>query len=69
MTDVATPRQANRIRLSALLLIPAPIVALAIIIAVAGAPTLWPLLIGAAGWLVALVLRQPVALIASKKLS
>lgn len=38
MTDVATPRQANRIRLSALLLIPAPIVALAIIIAVAGAP-------------------------------
>lgn len=38
VTDVATPRQANRIRLSALLLIPAPIVALAIIIAVAGAP-------------------------------
>jgi len=69
MTDVFTPRQANRMRLSAALLLPPALLALAILIVVAGAPLLWPLLIGAAGWLAALILRQPVALLASRKLS
>jgi len=70
MTAVLAPqRQAARIRLAALALVPAPIVALAVMLAVTGAPVLWPMLIGAGGWLAALVLRQPIALIASRRLS
>ena len=69
MTDVITPQEATRMRLRTLALLPASLIALAVILAVASPALLWPIVFGAAGWLVALVLRQPVALIASKKLS
>lgn len=70
MTLALSPQQqAARMRLTALMLVPAPIIALAVMLAVTGAPLLWPMLIGAGGWLAALVLRQPVALVASRRLS
>lgn len=69
MTDVITPREANRMRLRALALLPAAVITLAAMLAVQSPALLWPILIGAAGWLIALILRQPVALIAGKKLS
>lgn len=69
MTDVFTERDANRMRVSALALIPAAIIAFVIVLTVAGSVALWPILIGAGGWLAALVLRQPVALIANRRLS
>ena len=69
MTDVYTPRQAARIRVNGLALLPAAVIALVVMLLVVGAPLIVPMLIGAGGWLAALVLRQPVALIASKKMS
>lgn len=69
MTDVYTAQQAGRIRLSAFVMLPASLIALAVMFAVVGTPILVPMLIGAGGWLAALVLRQPVALIASRRLS
>jgi hypothetical protein len=44
----------------------APLIAIAVLIAAIGAPHWLPLALGAAGWMLALVLRQPVALIAMK---
>ncbi|RQP10056.1 MAG: hypothetical protein EAS51_09740 [Microbacteriaceae bacterium] len=69
MTDSITPQEATRMRIRSLALLPAPIIALAAMLAFASPALLWPILIGAAGWLVALVLRQPVALISGRNLS
>lgn len=69
MTDVLTATDATRIRRNGLALLPAPIIAFAVLAAVVWPPALIPILIGAGGWLLALVLRQPVALLASKRLS
>jgi hypothetical protein len=64
VTDLAT--LATRTRLNAPFLLIAPIVAAAVLFAAIGAPHWLPLVLGAAGWMLALVLRQPVALIAMK---
>jgi len=70
MTTVTIDENAPAImRRNALAVLPAPIVVGAILIGLRGAPDLLPLLLGAAGWMVALMLRQPVALVASKTTS
>ncbi|MCW4385693.1 hypothetical protein OH146_07885 [Salinibacterium sp. SYSU T00001] len=61
--DPAAARQA-RINGAALLLAPLPVVA--IMLALVGPPEWRPILLGAAGWFIALVLRQPVALVSLK---
>lgn len=59
--------QAGRIRRVSLVLLAAPVIVGVILLAAVGAPVALPLLLGAAGWMLALVLRQPVALLASRK--
>jgi hypothetical protein len=68
MTETLDPRLPGRIRRNAIALLPAVVVALVALLLLVGAPAAVPLLVGAAGWLVALVLRQPVALLASRRL-
>ncbi|WP_210479119.1 hypothetical protein [Naasia sp. SYSU D00948] len=68
MTETLDSRLAGRLRLNALSTLPAAVVALVVLLILAGAPAALPLLVGAAGWMVALVLRQPVALIAARRL-
>ncbi|MCU1438665.1 MAG: hypothetical protein JWP66_1752 [Naasia sp.] len=70
MTSAASPAAlAGRVRLGALALLPAPILAGVVLVLVLGAPA-WGLVgLGAAGWLVALLLRQPVALLAARRLT
>jgi len=63
-TTTTTP---SAVRLNGLALLPAPIIALGLLLALIGGFSPLPLLIGAAGWLAALVLRQPVALLAAKR--
>lgn len=67
--EALSPRDAARIRVNALVLLPAAVITFVAVLAAAGAPMLWPILIGAAGWMIALILRQPVALIAGRRLS
>ncbi|WP_166871021.1 hypothetical protein [Salinibacterium sp. ZJ450] len=64
MTDLAA--LATRTRMTVPLMLIAPLIAAAVLIAVIGSPQWLPLALGAAGWMLALVLRQPVALIAMK---
>jgi hypothetical protein len=68
MTETLDPRLPGRLRLNAVALLPAVVVAFVVVLLLAGAPAMLPLLLGAAGWMVALVLRQPVALLASRRL-
>lgn len=70
-TDTLPTEEAGttgRLQRSALLMPLASVLAAAAILAAVGAPPLVPLLLGAAGWIVALMLRQPVALLASQRL-
>lgn len=53
-------------RRNAWAVLPAPFIIGIILLGVVGAPSLVALLLGAAGWLLALALRQPVALVAMK---
>jgi hypothetical protein len=62
-TDPTLPVTMRR---NALAVLPAPIIAGAVILMLVGPPPIIPLVVGAAGWMLALVLRQPVALVASK---
>lgn len=59
-------RLAATLRRNALAVLPAPLLAGAALVALAWPPLVVPVLLGAAGWLLALVARQPVALIAAK---
>lgn len=65
-TSSLSAASAPQIRANALALLPALIVAGAAMLLVVGGPLLVPLLLGAAGWFAALILRQPVAILASK---
>lgn len=56
----------QRIRINAAALIPSLVIVVAVAALFAGQPPLLQVALGAAGWLIALVLRQPVALIAMK---
>ena len=57
----------RRMRIGAALMAPAPLIALGVLLAVLGDDIpLLPLLLGAVGWLIALALRQPVALVAMR---
>ncbi|WP_167137439.1 hypothetical protein [Diaminobutyricimonas sp. TR449] len=64
MTDLAVLATHTRRNTPPLLI--ASIITAGVLIAAIGAPHWLPLALGAAGWLLALVLRQPVALIAMK---
>jgi hypothetical protein len=66
MTLTADDRLAAKMRRNALAVLPVPVVLGFAALALVGPPPLLPLLLGAAGWLLALVARQPVALIASR---
>ena len=69
MTTTDMGAMAQQTRSAALWLLPVPIVASLLTAAWLGVPH-WSLLgLGAAGWMIALVLRQPVALIASRMTS
>lgn len=69
MTTTDMGAMAQQSRSTALWLLPIPILAGLLVGAWLGAPD-WSLLgLGAAGWMIALVLRQPVALIASRMTS
>jgi hypothetical protein len=63
----STPeRVAASIRANAVALLPAPVLVGAVLVLLLGLPALVPVALGAAGWMLALVLRQPVALVASR---
>lgn len=66
MTDVTPARLATRARINGLAVLPAPIIVALILLAALGAPVVVPVLLGAAGWLAALIMRQPVALTANR---
>jgi hypothetical protein len=66
MTQLTLQRRATHVRISALALISAPLIVGVALLLTAGQPALLPVLLGAAGWLAALVLRQPVAILASR---
>jgi hypothetical protein len=69
MTTTYMGAMAQQSRSTALWLLPVPILASLLVAAWLGVPH-WSLLsLGAAGWMIALVLRQPVALIASRMTS
>lgn len=61
---VADELLAIRGRVNAIALLPAPFLAGAVMVIALGTPSWLAVVLGAAGWLVALVLRQPVALLA-----
>lgn len=63
---VADEILAIRGRVNAIALLPAPFLAAAIMVITIGTPPWLALVLGAAGWMAALVLRQPVALIAMR---
>jgi hypothetical protein len=69
MTQLTLERRATQIRLSALAVLPAPLIVGVALLATVGNPQVLPLALGAAGWLVALFLRQPVAIVASRMTS
>jgi hypothetical protein len=66
MTTIAPETFAAKTRLNAVALLPAPILFGIALIALSGPVELLPFLLGAAGWTIALLLRQPVALIAMR---
>lgn len=73
MTDSSTPAPsasdeilAIRGRVNAIALLPAPFLAAAVMVMTVGTPVWFALGLGAAGWMLALILRQPVALLASR---
>lgn len=66
MTMTADARLAATMRRNALLVLPVPVVLALAALALVGPPPVLPLLLGAAGWMLALVVRQPVALIATR---
>ncbi len=67
MTALTTdPTLPATMRRNALAVLPAPIIVGAVILMLVGSPPLLPLLLGAAGWMLALALRQPVGLVASR---
>lgn len=66
MTTSTPERLAASIRGNAVALLPAPVLVGAALVLVLGFPALLPVALGAAGWMLALVLRQPVALVASR---
>jgi hypothetical protein len=67
MTTVTNDEQlAAAMRRNALAVLPAPLLVGAVMLALVGPPPILPLLLGAAGWMLALVLRQPVALVAGR---
>jgi hypothetical protein len=67
MTTLTADEQlVTTMRRNALAVLPAPLLVGAILLALVGPPPIVPLLLGAAGWMLALVLRQTVALIASR---
>ncbi|WP_210508647.1 hypothetical protein [Naasia sp. SYSU D00057] len=68
MTDTVDARLAPRLRLNAVAVLPAAVLAAVVLLVVVGAPPALPLLAGAGGWLLALMLRQPVALLAARRL-
>jgi hypothetical protein len=53
-------------RRNAITVLAAPLLVGAVLLTLVGPPALLPLVLGAAGWMLALVLRQPVALVASR---
>lgn len=67
MTTATREALSRRVRRNGLALLPAPIVAGAVLLLTVGAPPLAPLALGAAGWVVALIPRQPVALLAMRR--
>ncbi|MGC5076738.1 hypothetical protein [Agrococcus sp. DT81.2] len=69
MTLTADDRLAAKMRRNALAVLPVPVVLGLAALTLVGPPPLLPLLLGAAGWLLALVVRQPVALIAARSTS
>jgi hypothetical protein len=66
MTTLAPETVAAKTRINALALLPAPILFGIALVVLNGPFELLPFLLGAAGWMIALVLRQPVALIATR---
>ncbi len=64
MTPLAPETLVAKSRINALALLPAPILVGIALIAITGRFELLPFLLGGAGWMIALALRQPVALIA-----
>lgn len=66
MTASTPERVAASIRANAVALLPAPVLVGAVLVLLLGLPALVPVALGAAGWMLALVLRQPVALVASR---
>jgi hypothetical protein len=66
MTTLAPETVAAKTRINAFALLPAPILAGIALLAFNGPFEVLPFLLGAAGWLIALAIRQPVALIAMR---
>ncbi|SDR90907.1 hypothetical protein [Agrococcus carbonis] len=66
-TTSAEHGPAATMRRNALAALPVPMLLGALLLALAGAPPLIALVLGAAGWLLALVLRQPIALLVSRR--
>lgn len=66
MTIAAPERLAATARATAVALLAAPVLIGVVLTALLGQPAIIPALLGAAGWVLALVLRQPVALIATR---
>jgi hypothetical protein len=66
-TTTAEHGLAATMRRNALAALPVPLLLGALLLALAGAPPLMALVLGAAGWLLALVLRQPIALLVSRR--
>ncbi|MFC0678718.1 hypothetical protein ACFFGH_12790 [Lysobacter korlensis] len=66
MTTIAPEDFATKTRINAFALLPAPILVGIVMAVVSGPFELLPFVLGAAGWMIALVLRQPVALIAMR---
>ena len=66
MTTLSPEKLATRTRINAIALVPAPILVGIVLVAITGRFELLPFLLGGAGWMIALVLRQPVALIATR---
>jgi hypothetical protein len=66
MTTISPETVAAKTRINALAVLPAPILAGIVLTVLSGAFELLPFVLGAAGWIIALMLRQPVALIATR---
>jgi hypothetical protein len=66
MTTLAPEAVATKTRINAFALLPAPILVGIALFAINGRFELLPFLLGAAGWMIALALRQPVAIIAAR---